>query len=378
MKTGIITQPLHTNYGGLLQNYALQKTLRDCGHEVYTINKRKLRECREPVIKTLLKDCARIIARRLLNKATSMTSGEIATIQRPCQKFVDNNITTTKKYHNDKELTEIVNRHKFEAYVVGSDQVWRPRYSANIYNDFLDFCQAENNIKRIAYAASFGVDEWEFTPRETTECSRLAQLFDAISVREESGIELCRKHLKTEAQQVIDPTMLLSKETYMELAQQAGEEKSSGELFCYILDGNDSITHTIDLLEERLSMKSFQVTPKKKSRILKRNDRIEDYIIPAPTKWIQAFNDAKIVFTDSFHGCVFSIIFNKPFWVIGNNERGNARFHSLLTKFNLKERLIDIKEIESTDLNTPIDWERVNTIKEEWKRESLNFIKKYL
>lgn len=378
MKTGIITQPLHTNYGGLLQNYALQKTLRDCGHEVYTINKRKLRECRKPVIKTLLKDCARIIARRLLNKATSMTSGEIATIQRPCQKFVDNNITTTKKYHNDKELTEIVNRHKFEAYVVGSDQVWRPRYSANIYNDFLDFCQAENNIKRIAYAASFGVDEWEFTPRETTVCSRLAQLFDAISVREESGIELCRKHLKTEAQQVIDPTMLLSKETYMELAQQAGEEKSSGELFCYILDGNDSITHTIDLLEERLSMKSFQVTPKKKSRILKKNDRIEDYIIPAPTKWIQAFNDAKIVFTDSFHGCVFSIIFNKPFWVIGNNERGNTRFHSLLTKFNLKERLIDIKEIESTDLNTPIDWERVNTIKEEWKRESLNFIKKYL
>ena len=88
--------------------------------------------------------------------------------------------------------------------------------------------------------------------------------------------------------------------------------------------------------------------------------------------------DAEMVFTDSFHGCAFSIIFNKPFWVIGNKERGNARFDSLLKQFNLENRRFDINEINKIDLTQPIDWEKVNTIKKEWQEKSLNFLKENL
>ena len=85
--------------------------------------------------------------------------------------------------------------------------------------------------------------------------------------------------------------------------------------------------------------------------------------------------DAKMVFTDSFHGCVFSIIFNKPFWVIGNDYRGNARFDSLLKLFNLENRRIRISEICNIDLTEPIDWEQVNSIKKVWQEKSINFLK---
>lgn len=77
-----------------------------------------------------------------------------------------------------------------------------------------------------------------------------------------------------------------------------------------------------------------------------------------------------MVICDSFHGCVFSIIFNKPFWVIGNNERGNARFDSLLKMFGLEERLINVKD--RVDLNKPIDWLKINSIREERRIYSIN------
>lgn len=88
--------------------------------------------------------------------------------------------------------------------------------------------------------------------------------------------------------------------------------------------------------------------------------------------------DAKLVFTDSFHGCVFSIIFNKPFWVIGNKERGNARFDSLLKLFNLESRRVDINDIDNIDFTAPIDWNEVNTVKKEWQEKSITFIKENL
>ena len=84
------------------------------------------------------------------------------------------------------------------------------------------------------------------------------------------------------------------------------------------------------------------------------------------------------MFTDSFHGCVFSIIFNKPFWVIGNKERGNARFDSLLKIFNLQDRLISLDDINNIDLTLPINWEEVNSIKKEWQEKSFNFLKNNL
>ena len=91
-------------------------------------------------------------------------------------------------------------------------------------------------------------------------------------------------------------------------------------------------------------------------------------------QWLQSFATASMVFTDSFHGTVFSIIFNKPFWVIGNKMRGMARFNTLLSIYGLQDRIISPEELSSVDLNTPIDWAPVNAIREQWKQKSLKFL----
>lgn len=377
MKIGIITQPLHINYGGLLQNYALQQVLRNLRHDVYTINKivQDIYTCRWDVI---LRWKLKRYIKKQIGLEYPLTHNEYNIVKQNCISFVKENIATTNVFKNDKELKRIIDKYGFDACISGSDQVWRPCYSNNIYNDFLDFCQDKPNIKRIAYAASFGVSEWEFNEEQTKECSRLAKLFDAISVREDSGIALCKEHLGVDAIHVLDPTLLLEKEDYIKLVEKAGEPISSGNLFCYILDNNETIENSIQHIEQELSLKSFQVKARNSKCSLKRGEDIKDHIVPSPTKWLRAFMDAEMVFTDSFHGCVFSIIFNKPFWVIGNKGRGNARFDSLLKLFNLENRRIDVNDIKEVYFSEPIDWKKVNTIKREWQEKSINFLKSNL
>lgn len=374
MKIGIITQPLAVNYGGLLQNYALQQTLLRLGHEVYTINRNNLPSIYIAPLPQRLKYSINQWIKFFIGRPTYSLYWDHCRITKHCASFVQKNIRTTDKFKTQEELLDIVRQYNFEGYISGSDQVWRPCYSENIYNDFLDFCQNIKGVKRIAYAASFGVSDWEFNEEQTQECKRLINLFDAVSVREDSGIHLCKDYFDVDALHVLDPTLLLEKEDYIKLAEEMKEPISSGELFCYILDNNQEIEVAIKCIASKLSWEAFEVKAKKNKFVRKWGEKIRDYIIPSPTKWLRAFMDAKMVFTDSFHGCVFSIIFNKPFWVIGNKERGNARFDSLLKLFNLEERRVDITILDNIDLNAPIDWDKVNKIKREWQKKSLKFL----
>lgn len=375
MKIGIITQPLQTNYGGLLQNYALQQTLLKLGYDVYTINRKYPIDVYSYKLYKYLIFHIKQIIHKYIGNPYSPTKKEKFEIIKNCTKFIEDNIITTDSIIDYKEYIELLQKHSFDTFVVGSDQVWRPQYSPNIKDDFCIFCENRKNIKRIAYAASFGTSEWEFNEEETKECSRLAKLFDAISVREDSGITLCNSNLGVNAELVLDPTLLLDKEHYVKLVEKYNEEVSDGDLFCYILDDVDCIHDAIIDIEKKTMMKSFQVKAKKTNYTLKRGEKISDYTIPSPTKWLRAFMDANMVFTDSFHGCVFSVIFNKPFWVIGNKNRGNARFDSLLKLFNLENRRIHINEINNIDFGNPIDWEQVNSIKKAWQEKSINFLK---
>ena len=374
MKIGIITQPLHINYGGLLQNYALQQVLKSLGHDTITLRRNHLGVHTAGTVRRLRWKIKRAF-KRLIGRKYPPSYEELSTIHKHCQQFVLNNINATAVIKDEKELQQYIEQHPLDAYVVGSDQVWRPPYSNNIYTDFLAFCQHKKGIKRVAYAASFGVDEWEYTPKQTKECTRLAKMFDAVSVREESGVTLCNKYFGIEATHLLDPTMLLPQEHYTQLTVKAGEQQSPGNLFCYILDPNDSKTAAIAQMEQTLSLKSFQVKAKEDIWLLKRGTNINDLVVPPPTQWLRAFADAQMVLTDSFHGCVFSIIYNKPFWVITNEKRGNARFDSLLKMFNLQSRIIDLNDTKNHDFTAPIDWQSVNSIKERMQQKSLQFLK---
>lgn len=208
MKIGILTQPLYFNYGGVLQAYALYNALQKMGHEVWIINRvdsyshgyiyRSLSKC-----KNVLKNYFSLLFGKI--KYTDFKRKSINLSSYQTFVFVSERMPNrSKELHSDKELLSFVKKMNFDAYVVGSDQVWRPKYSPNIYTYFLDFSSEQS--RKVAYAASFGVDTWEYTNEETLVCSDLLQRFNAVSVREISGIFLCTKYLnRSDAKFVLDP-----------------------------------------------------------------------------------------------------------------------------------------------------------------------------
>lgn len=373
MKIGILTQPLQANYGGLLQNYALQQVLLRAGHEVETIDwtpsYKSLRYRLYRIKWTIL---SFLFPKKFPKLKYQPTDDEKKVIQQHTNHFISTYIHHTKTIMFKDGFRHQAKAGKYAAYVVGSDQCWRPCYNAFLSSMFLDFVK-DKQVKRIAYAASFGTDKWEFTPQQTAVCAPLAKKFDMVSVREDSGVKLCEEHLGVNAVHVLDPTMLLTKEDYIQLIEKEKEPKSNGTLFNYILDPDEKKSAFIQKVAKAKGLKAFQVLPKCQTETRTKEDvkkRIEDCVFPGVTKWLRAFMNAEMTIVDSFHGMVFSIIFNKPFWAIGNVSRGMSRFTSLLKMFHLEDRLLDADHLDDVDFSKPIDWTMVNGILEEKRRES--------
>ncbi|MBR5920579.1 MAG: polysaccharide pyruvyl transferase family protein [Bacteroidales bacterium] len=384
MKIGIVTQPLQLNYGGLLQNYALQRILRDFGHEPTTLDwtwerDSEVRRLIDNAKTRIIWKLGRGRGRKL--KRYKPSEKEYATIGRNTIRFIKKHISKTEPVTTSSGFRHLLEEGGYEALISGSDQVWRPKYSAPLLPDmFLRFAN-NKEVYRIAYAASFGTDEWEFSPKMTEDCALLAKQYDHISVREDSGVALCREHLGVEATHVLDPTLLLQKKDYVKLITEANETTSSGTLFYYVLDPSEEKTAFVMKAADEMNLKAFKVMPCcqrsdwTKARI---KHQIEDCVYPAVTQWLRGFMDAEMTIVDSFHGMVFSIIFNKPFWAIGNKSRGLSRFDSLLKLFGLEDRLIDSSELQSATVNKSIDWERVNKQLEELRQHSISWLEESL
>lgn len=371
MKIGILTQPLQANYGGLLQNYALQQTLIRAGHEVETIDWGRPKSLRAELYRMKLQFLATWFQSQYPEVRYQPSKKELATIWRNTNHFINAYLNHTVPMHSLNEFRHQANIGKYDAFVVGSDQCWRPCYNSFLSSMFLEFAN-DMDVKRISYAASFGTDKWEFSPQQTAVCASLAQKFDLVTVREDSGVTLCKDYLGVDAVHVLDPTMLLSKEDYIQIIEKEQEPKSDGTLFNYILDPDEKKSTFIDKVAHENGLKVFQVLPKCQAETRTRKDVktiIDDCVFPGVSTWLRAFMDAEMTVVDSFHGMVFSILFNKPFWVIGNAHRGMSRFTSLLKVFHLENRLLDASGLDDVDLSQSIDWESVNEILKEKQKE---------
>ena len=376
MKIGILTQPLHSNYGGLLQAWALQKILTELGHKSTIINR--------VWGKTTIPLWRKVISR--IKKEIYIGVGKqkrYITVTEDLRSYSEKNIIPFRqnRYYgispelkSNNDFNDYISNNIFDAYIVGSDQVWRPKYSPNLMTYFLDFIKDNRKVRKIAYAASFGVDNWELTAEETKEASHLLSLFDIITVRESSGIDLVRKYLGCNATQVLDPTLLLKKMDYIELINKSSLplHPSQGNLFCYVLDKSETVNEAIRSCASSTGYIPFYCNYKTPVSELEDIKQQSDCIVPPVEQWLRSFHDANMIVTDSFHGVIFSIIFNKPFWVIGNHGRGLARFSSLLCLFNLSERMVtDVSDIK---WQLPIDWEVINERHQELKTNSLNLL----
>lgn len=373
MKIGILTLPLNSNYGGVLQAYALQTVLKRMGHDVLEIElKKNLRWQYPPLWKIPLS-----FGKRFLFKYIVRRKNQKILLERYERKIypllVHDILEFISKYIKQFKVDKFIDcKGKFDAFVCGSDQIWRYKYYlffegdiANVYLKFL----GDDSCKRIAYAASFGTDNWEYPAKETAECKNWIQKFDAVSVREETGVKLCSTYYDIKAKHVLDPTMLLSKDDYVDLIEKSDVPKSTGNLFCYILDNTDEKMNVVKNIEKQRHLSSFFMN----GDCGNWTEDLEKRIQPPVESWLRAFYDSEFIVTDSFHACVFSILFHKQFLVIGNKERGLARIYSLLSMFGLEDRLTSDTGLDINRMKT-IDYDRVDEILAKHREESRTFL----
>lgn len=366
-KIAILTQPLHDNYGGLLQAYALSTVLKKYG-DVTIAN-------RWGGHNNALLKLASKIKQQLVGSKQKLSFQQKEVVSQHTLAFREKYIPNlSEKLSTQRQMGNFA-KQGFDTYVVGSDQCWRPRYSPCIENYFLDFVPENKSITRVSYAASFGTSDWEFNEKQTEKCKKLIQKFKAVSVREDSGINLCDKYLNKNAVHLVDPTMLLEVEDYNAITKAEEQASSKGDLKVYILDKTDEKQKIIDLVASQKGLTPFEVMPVKRIR-QDEIDKIENFVYPSPAAWLQGYQDAKFVIADSFHGTVFSILYNIPFIAIGNKSRGMARFESLLKMFNIENRLLtDFTQEKAQEiLNAEINWERVNKVLKNERAKALEFL----
>ncbi len=355
MKVGIVTQPLLGNYGGILQNYALQTILRRLGHEPITIdyiwNMRWYR--------FILSYFKSFLSKTIRGKKSKFEKFYPVRENKFIDNFISNHIVRTDYTYHYRQSQ--LNKYAIQAVVSGSDQVWRPKYNPDLKDMFLDFVK-DDNILKIAYAASFGCSEKEYSRQMIFECERAAKRLDAISVREESGVDLCLEYFGVKAQTVLDPTMLLTADDYYNLTHNfpKSEHKYLG---AYILDEDPTIEDTLEKICDIQSLSTIR-------RIT------EDESSMSPIDWLAMIRDADFIVTNSFHGTVFAIIFQKPFLSIYNDNRGGDRFYSLLAPLNLLDRLVVSNSDKIEDIvRRKIDWKSVNQSINLRRTKSISFLK---
>ncbi len=196
MKIGILTLPQETNYGGILQAFALQRVLRNMGHDVLTIDRHNRREY--PSFGCHIAGYMKRLAQHYLQGKKNvsvkwnpfLSSDEYDRISKDTQKFIDRNIRLTRRVFSD-QLAEIDKEYRFDAYVVGSDQVWLDNYCPESFLSFV----SRANVTKLVYAASCGKKSFFDNPAKLKVCRELVKDFKSVSVREEHLVALCNVSL---------------------------------------------------------------------------------------------------------------------------------------------------------------------------------------
>ena len=381
MKIGIITYWItRSNYGTVLQNYALQTFLRSFGFETFLIRTDIPLDCsRLDYYKSLLQkngffSLACYFKSRLFCKIARKISSENKNDdKRNFPDFVNKNFNPIKIFRSLSELES--DCPMADIYISGSDQVWNT-YGEN-YNTVSEQIKAyllsfvPDSAKKISCAASFGKSSlaMEFESLFKKELSR----FDFISCREKSGVEICKRLGFENAVLQQDPTMILSSDEYKKIASKSLVPKKP-YILLYLL-GNDTDFST-RRLKQFAKLKNLEVVYVPANEAQKINFYKKTF--PTVEEWLGLYENASAVVTNSFHGTVFSLIFNKPFLSVhqtGKFEDQNVRIDSLLEDFGLKNRIFS-GDFEK--LFAPVDFENVNKRLEEIRKCSpfVEWIKK--
>lgn len=326
-KIGIITLHGYKNYGNRLQNFALIRVLEKMGYEVETV-----------VIKnTSTKKMIKNFVRHVIEMGKNLTSILRNNNSNEIKKVYETQRTESfksfsKKYLKEKFYTIINNNEnsnlkKYDFFITGSDQVWNALDLSNLNKYFLSFTEPK---KRIAYAPSIGRDS--LPEGYHSIFKNHLEKMHAISIREEAGAKIIKDLVEVDVPVVVDPTMLLDRDEWLSIAQQASNRPNGPYLLTYFLGGPSTETR----------LKLNKLAKENNMKIINLGDSTDkETYITGPSEFIDYINNASAFFTDSFHGVVFSIILKTPFVVyerISNGVSMYSRIDTLLELFDMRHR----------------------------------------
>lgn len=349
-KVGIITIIDNNNYGNRLQNYALENVIKGfkikpitIKNEIYTNEKKRF--------------LYRIIRFKILKKNKKNN------VKRE-QYFCDFNKNINLSKHR---ITAFSKNKEYKYAIVGSDQVWNPNFGRLRDVDLLTFMESQ---KRIAYAASFGVNQIPI--KKQKKVAKELKKFKAISVREDTGKKMVESLTKrSDVEVLIDPTMLLNSKEWDEVSKRP-KQLDTINREKYILN------YFLGNLSEERKKEIERIADKYNCEIINILEKDSPFYETGPSEFIYLEKNAFLICTDSFHSSVFAILYNTPFIVFNREDKTvnmNSRIETLLNKFKLNDRYYQGKITE--DL-LKCDYTEAYKILEEERKKSNIFLKKAL
>lgn len=344
MKISILTFSKETNYGANLQCYALCKTLQSMGHNVNIIDI-QLSKIKASFISRIIRLPEKVFFKNFRKKHLDIF---------------------TRKYKNVDDLKQ--NPPKSDLFIVGSDQVWNPQLTQRLDPLVYFFSFLPEGARRISYAASFGHAEWQ-NPELTDEVKSLLGKFEAISVREDTAVDICHDVFGAEAVRVADPTLLLT--SYDELCGVYDQRRETNELlyFPFVKDEEEQAI-IADFAKKHglkaVAMMSFHRYPGFVRRTL-----------VSLRVWLNSIRYARIVVSQSFHCMVFCILFHKRFVAVPLKGK-QTRQKNLLSQLGLEDHICEdktkLRETLERILNKDIDYQKVEKKIEEVRKQARDFL----
>lgn len=366
-KIGIITYHKFNNCGSMLQAYALQRYLELSGYDAEIINYiiKDNKENKISIINNRIKRF--LLSKKRKTMIFKMKHSELIKKNKESfEKFYNNYIKLGDKlYNTEEELKKDLPR--YDVYMVGSDQMWNPYIKIRSDAFYLSF--VPEKLKKVSYAPSIGGNV--ISEKYQMQMKKYLQKFDFLSCRDKKGCEILSKLLKREVTHVVDPTLLLDENEWKKIESKV-EEVEENFILCYFLGNKKENIDFANKLGKEKNCKVYYI-------YTLANDIIDgnEYLFNVgPQEFIWLIRHAKYVCTDSFHGTIFSINFNKNFYAFTKRKDGegsdNNRIYGILQEFNLENRLMnnglhyeikEINDIEYTEI-VPILNEKIERSKE--------------
>lgn len=371
----------YPDYGGMLQAYATFYKLKKLEYEPEaldidnlssSIRRRKLVYFLRNIFDfSILKEKSRIVDKKIRRKVNKQFGANIIARLNAFDRFCNTKFTRSKKFENWDDISKSCSDYR--AIVVGSDQLWLP---SNIEGDYYTLNFVPDDVKKIAYATSFGVSSIPSTLKE--KAKKYLRRIDYLSAREETGQKIIKKYTGRDVPLVCDPALLLTAEEWDETATTSRIVKEP-YIFCYFMGNNPWQREFVKELKVKTGCKVIALLHL--DQYIKTD---EDYVDEAPydispADFINLVKYADFICTDSFHGTVFSIIYQRKFFTfIRFNEKAslstNSRISTLLKRLCVEDRLVGIEDTADEMIKKEIDFGRVHRILDSFRRNSMSYL----